>query len=188
MSDTQWPRYQVFVQEKPGEPYQDAGSVHAPDAEMALLNARDVFARRPSVSGMWGVPAGAIFSRTAQEIELQPLQTQDDGEETWYRVCAKERPAGTQTVLMRLKAASPAAALRLALDTYAGPSAPYAWWVFPESEITASREEDVESLYTPAEYKTFRLSSDFHTVTVMRSLGKGHRPDRVRLKEGAGGP
>ncbi len=68
MSDTQWNRYQVFVQESEGKPHLDYGSVHAPDPELALLNARDVFARRPDCVSMWIVPAEAIHVLTAENL------------------------------------------------------------------------------------------------------------------------
>ena len=37
--DSEWPLWEVFVQEKQGAPHEHAGSLHAPDAEMALQNA-----------------------------------------------------------------------------------------------------------------------------------------------------
>src|SRR5215510_1998522 len=72
MTDTQWPRFIVFQQAKAGEPHQYAGSVHAPDAEMALMNARDVFVRRPACVSLWIVPAAMIFSKTAEELAPNP--------------------------------------------------------------------------------------------------------------------
>ena len=39
-SDSQWPLWEVFTQSKTGLPHEHAGSLHAPDAEMALQNAR----------------------------------------------------------------------------------------------------------------------------------------------------
>ena len=57
--ETQWPLWEVFVQEGQGEPHQHAGSVHAVDAEQALQNARDVYGRRGALS-MWVVPAEVI--------------------------------------------------------------------------------------------------------------------------------
>ena len=59
-SDTQWPLWEVFVQAAAGEPHVHAGSVHAPDAELALLNARDVYARRGPVAGLWVVESACI--------------------------------------------------------------------------------------------------------------------------------
>ncbi|MFQ5435705.1 MAG: phenylacetic acid degradation protein, partial [Anaerolineae bacterium] len=40
MPDTQWPLWEVFKQDKPDKAHESVGTVHAPDAEMALLNAR----------------------------------------------------------------------------------------------------------------------------------------------------
>ena len=57
---TEWPLWEVFVQTKKAGPHEHAGSIHAPDAEMALQNGRDVYARRGSVISMWVVPAQAI--------------------------------------------------------------------------------------------------------------------------------
>jgi len=55
------------VQAKPGKAHEHAGSVHAPDAELALQNARDVYARRPPVASIWVVPAEAITASAAAE-------------------------------------------------------------------------------------------------------------------------
>jgi len=52
--------WEVFTQTDDGTPHVHAGSLHAPDAEMALQNARDVYARRGKVANIWVVPAHAI--------------------------------------------------------------------------------------------------------------------------------
>ena len=72
MTDTQWPRYEVFKQDKPGKPHEAVGSVHAPDAEMAMLNARNVFVRRPSAVSLWVVAADVIRT-VALEATLQSV-------------------------------------------------------------------------------------------------------------------
>ena len=66
-TDTQWPLWEVFVQEKQGAPHEHAGSVHAPDAEIALQNARDVYARRGRLLSMWVVPSAAITATTPSD-------------------------------------------------------------------------------------------------------------------------
>ncbi len=65
--DTQWPLWEVFVQEKQGAPHEHAGSVHAPDAEIALQNARDVYARRGRLLSLWVVPSAAITATTPSD-------------------------------------------------------------------------------------------------------------------------
>lgn len=63
-----WPLWEVFVQEgNDGEPHAHAGSLHAADREMALLNARDVYARRGKVRSIWVVPAEAITASAPSE-------------------------------------------------------------------------------------------------------------------------
>ena len=58
--DAQWPLWEVFTQSAQGAPHEHAGSVHATDAEHALQNARDVYARRGEVISLWVVPSAAI--------------------------------------------------------------------------------------------------------------------------------
>ncbi|HEX9745077.1 MAG TPA: 1,2-phenylacetyl-CoA epoxidase subunit PaaB [bacterium] len=65
--DTEWPLWEVFVQEKLGKPHEHAGSIHAPDAELALQNARDVYGRRGSVTSMWVVQSDAISATTPSD-------------------------------------------------------------------------------------------------------------------------
>lgn len=191
--DTQWPRYQVFVQERPGEPFQDAGSVHAPDPEMALLNARDVFARRPECSAMWVARADRIYSRTREQLSDWEDDTEQEGgpQEEYYIFC-KKKSAGTQTLLGKLEAPGPAEALKRAIEHYKVTPKPFLWWALPAGEVFKSSPEDSPSFFSPAHTKTFRLSTDFHTVSAMRELrgaGAGAFPagkHRSRTKDGGG--
>jgi len=181
MADTQWPRYQVFVQENLGKPHLDAGSVHAPDDELALLNARDVFVRRPECVSLWVVRADRIFSRTHEEL-IQEASGQAKGENSLagasqsYAVFCKEKPAGTHAYLCEAQATSPARALAQAIALYqSGKGAtrtPYAWWVIPVRWITKSEPQESESWFSPARDKPFRLSTDFRTVSAMREIQK----------------
>ena len=59
-ADGQWRLWEVFVQEEQGAPHEHAGSVRATDAEHALQNARDVYARRGKPLSMWVVPTETI--------------------------------------------------------------------------------------------------------------------------------
>jgi len=64
---TEWPLWEVFVQPKFGAPHEHAGSVHAPDAEMALQNGRDVYSRRGEAISLWVVPAVSITATTLED-------------------------------------------------------------------------------------------------------------------------
>ena len=65
--DTQLTLWEVFVQEKTGAPHSHAGSVHAADAELALQNARDAFARRDKLASIWVVESSRIFASRAED-------------------------------------------------------------------------------------------------------------------------
>lgn len=67
-SNSQWDLWEVFTQKRTGAPFEHAGSVHAPDAEMALQNARDVYSRRMEATCIWVVPSTAIVSSTPEDM------------------------------------------------------------------------------------------------------------------------
>ncbi|HLL64757.1 MAG TPA: 1,2-phenylacetyl-CoA epoxidase subunit PaaB [Micromonosporaceae bacterium] len=52
--------WEVFVRPRRGLAHTHVGSVHAPDAELALHHARDVYTRRQEGVSIWVVPAVAI--------------------------------------------------------------------------------------------------------------------------------
>lgn len=170
--DTQWPRYQVFQQDRIGAPHHDVGSVHAPDPEMALYNARDVFVRRPDCLSLWVVPVKGIFFRTDEELKAHTDENRMElqGEVETYEVFAKVKSAGTLSWVGSVEAATPEEALGIGVEQFSSEPPPYAWCVFPNRLITASNADDIESLFAPARSKHFRLSTDFHTHSAMRQI------------------
>lgn len=55
-----WPMWEVFVRARRGVSHVHIGSLHAPDAETALENARDVYTRRGEGVSVWVVPSTEI--------------------------------------------------------------------------------------------------------------------------------
>ena len=56
----QWPLWEVFVRSSRGLSHVHAGSLHAPDATMALRNARDLYTRRNEGVSLWVVKSEDI--------------------------------------------------------------------------------------------------------------------------------
>lgn len=54
--------YEVFIRPRAGLAHRHVGSLRAPDAETALLHARDCFTRRHEGESIWLVPADAIVA------------------------------------------------------------------------------------------------------------------------------
>lgn len=78
-----WPLWEVFVRTRGGLDHRHAGSVHAPDAQMALRHARDTYTRRMEGVSLWVVKsvdivasdpdqAGELFEPAASKIYRHP--------------------------------------------------------------------------------------------------------------------
>lgn len=55
-----WPLWEVFVRARRGVSHVHSGTVHAPDAEIAMQNARDLFTRRSEGVSIWVVRSSDI--------------------------------------------------------------------------------------------------------------------------------
>ena len=63
----EWPLWEVFVRSRRGLSHTHVGSLRAPDAHMALRNARDVYTRRQEGVSIWVVPAAQISASSPDE-------------------------------------------------------------------------------------------------------------------------
>jgi ring-1,2-phenylacetyl-CoA epoxidase subunit PaaB len=63
----EWPLYEVFVRGKRGLNHVHVGSLHAPDDEMAIDAARDLYTRRNEGVSIWVVKAAAITASSPDE-------------------------------------------------------------------------------------------------------------------------
>lgn len=67
MSADGWPLYEVFVRARRGLNHVHVGSLHAPDAQMALRNARDLYTRRQEGVSLWVVASEDITASSPEE-------------------------------------------------------------------------------------------------------------------------
>lgn len=88
MPETAMPLWEVFIRNRSGLPHKHCGSVHAPDARLALQAARDVYTRRGEAVSIWVVPSSAITaSDPAQKDELfEPTASKIYRHPTFYEV------------------------------------------------------------------------------------------------------
>ena len=61
------PLWEVFVRSRRGLSHTHAGSLHAPDAHMALRNARDLYTRRQEGVSIWVVRATDVVASSPDE-------------------------------------------------------------------------------------------------------------------------
>jgi ring-1,2-phenylacetyl-CoA epoxidase subunit PaaB len=174
LTDTQWPRFYVFKQDTADSPYLNCGSVHASDGEMALLNARDVFVRRPDCVSLWVAPASHVKEVTVEGLEaLESPGT--SGQEQAYEVFTKSASKGQHARVGQVVARSPADALRKASEAFNGDS--WVWMVVPTSTIVASPEDEGPAWFEAARDKPFRHQSFYRTERLIREIKAGqHDP------------
>ncbi len=63
----EWPLYEVFVRGKRGLNHVHVGSLHAPDDEMAVHAARDLYTRRNEGVSIWVVRSADITASSPDE-------------------------------------------------------------------------------------------------------------------------
>jgi ring-1,2-phenylacetyl-CoA epoxidase subunit PaaB len=78
----------VFVRAGRGLAHQHVGSLHAPDAEMALRNARDVYTRRQEGVSIWVLPSSDIAASSPDERDafFDPADDKVYRHPTFYHV------------------------------------------------------------------------------------------------------
>ncbi|MFC6018707.1 1,2-phenylacetyl-CoA epoxidase subunit PaaB [Plantactinospora solaniradicis] len=83
-----WPLWEVFVRPRRGLSHNHVGSLHAPDAELALRNARDVYTRRQEGVSIWVVPAQTITASSPDEKDafFEPAADKVYRHPTFYEV------------------------------------------------------------------------------------------------------
>lgn len=88
-----WALYEVFVRPRRGLSHNHVGSVHAPDAEMALTNARDLYTRRQEGVSIWVVASADITASSPDEKDsfFEPAADKIYRHPTFYDV-----PEGVQ--------------------------------------------------------------------------------------------
>lgn len=88
MSKREWPLWEIFVRGQHGLAHRHVGSLHAPDAEMAMKNARDVYTRRNEGLSIWLVPSNEITasSPTEKGPYFEPANTKVYRHPTFFKI------------------------------------------------------------------------------------------------------
>lgn len=178
-ADTQWPRWEVLKQDAEGKPHQAVGSVHAADAEHALLMARTVFARRPSAVSMWVAPAASVRSFTAQELAEREAPTERApaaGAPERYLVVRKashRRSMAFGELVGEVEGANVDEALAAALARLAGEPV-LALWLVEARAVVRSDPAEADPWFGPARNKTYKQQSVYSSrATARQDAAKG---------------
>ena len=173
----QFGTYEVFHQKKDGAPYVYVGPVHAPEADVAFLFAKEQFSRRFACTGMWVVPTAAITvtdyvgdqESAYDTLPLLPASrvptvTSNDtaaeeaayaaGEEDYDIFHLKKRGKAHQHI-GKVRASSPADALQVAKAVFGEQRPVVNVWAVRSADILRSDEED-RDIWTTTPEKKYR--------------------------------
>ena len=67
---THFQTFEVFHQSKRGTHHKHVGIVHAPNADMALLYAKEQYARREVTANIWVVPSSCISATEYEDDDI----------------------------------------------------------------------------------------------------------------------
>ena len=82
--------YEVFHQERRGDQPIHVGSLHAPSIELALVMAKEQYARRSRTVAIWVVPTSAIMAINTEDADIfETTPEKDYREAKGYRVGTK---------------------------------------------------------------------------------------------------
>lgn len=69
-SNESWETFEVFTQKKKGTQHIHGGIVHAPNAEMAIVFAKEQFARRGQTVNIWVVPSSEVTATSYEDSDI----------------------------------------------------------------------------------------------------------------------
>ena len=81
-----YPLWEVFVRAKRGLSHTHVGSLHAPDAETAIQNARDSYTRRAEGQSVWVVPSTEIVASDDADSMFGPFEDKPYRHPTFYDI------------------------------------------------------------------------------------------------------
>jgi ring-1,2-phenylacetyl-CoA epoxidase subunit PaaB len=81
-----WPLWEVFVRAKRGLSHTHVGSLHAPDAESAIQNARDGYTRRAEGVSVWVVRSNEIHASDDADSMFAPFEDKPYRHPTFYEI------------------------------------------------------------------------------------------------------
>lgn len=83
---TGWQLWEVFLRPRKGLAYTHCGSVHAPDAPSAVLNARNAYTRLGGTASLWVVPSSAIHASDDPTSMFEPADDKPYRHPTFYEI------------------------------------------------------------------------------------------------------
>lgn len=152
-----WPRWEVFVRQNGGLAHIYSESVHAPDAETAMMNARDAYLRRVEGVSLWVARAEEVFVWESDAPAPAPAPVSEDPDDSrLWEAFVRHRRGLAHVHAGSLYAAGPGDAVARARTVYVTREEGVSVWVIPSDEIRAPDPADAPALFEPFADKDYR--------------------------------
>ena len=161
LPDGGWPRWEAFVRQNGGLAHVHSESVHAPDAETALLNARDAYLRRVEGVSLWVIPADRVTAWDSDNDDPMPNDIAPGPSGLW-EVFVQHRRGLTHTHAGSLTATGPYAAIAQARQVYVTREEGVSVWVAPSSTVNAADPAEAAALFAPFADKDYRYPTYYN--------------------------
>jgi ring-1,2-phenylacetyl-CoA epoxidase subunit PaaB len=156
--------FEVFVEPKPGKPFQHEGIVHASDIEMAYILAKESFTRRFTCSSLCVVATGEVTSSLmteATESAFGRLEnvSGEPGESKEYELYVMLKRGRQHIHAGTVKATSPREAMQAMQSAWIG-KVVVNIWAIPKAAFRFTNEKESDLWLTLPE-KKFRDAADY---------------------------
>lgn len=160
----QFGTYEVFVQPRKGKPFQHEGIVHAPNAEMAFVLAKEAFTRRFTCVSMYVAETRHVFVSPLTEAEQDAYAfvdetVENDGHHEPYEIYHLLKRGKQHIHAGTVVAANAGQAMARAKKEFSGTPVLNIWAV-RTADIRFTRPEE-EDLWTTLPEKKFRDASAY---------------------------
>lgn len=156
-----WPRWEVFVRQNGGLSHIYSESVHAPDSETALMNARDAYLRRVEGVSLWVTPTEMVTAWEADGPDPAPEDT-TPGEPQLWEVFIRHRRGLAHVHAGSLYATGPGDGIARARQAYVTRDDGISVWIVPSDQIIAADPSDAAALFEPFADKDYRYPTFYN--------------------------
>lgn len=175
----QFGTFEVFTQLNENKPYQHAGIVHAPNADMAFLFAKEQFSRRQTCSGLFVADTRNIFVTpiTDGDTNVYGIITTDftnKGTQAGYEFFHLYKRGNQHKHVGSIDAKNPQHALAMAKNEFLGGKPIYNVWVIKTTDILFSDEND-KVIWETLPDKKFRDAITYKAGDKLKSFKAKHR-------------
>jgi ring-1,2-phenylacetyl-CoA epoxidase subunit PaaB len=155
-----WPRWEAFVRQNGGLAHVHSESVHAPDAETALLNARDTYLRRVEGVSLWVIPADKMSDWDSASPDPAPKDIAAQPAALW-EVFVRHRRGLAHVHAGSITATGPYNAVEKARPVYVTRDEGVNVWVAPSAYVHAADPADAGALFEPFADKDYRYPTAY---------------------------